>query len=89
MTKTCAASDLGRHRRHLFGRVAGAHDQAAAGALVEVGQAAGEEGQAGAARRPLQPGVEDEQGHHLVGRVEGGQQGGVVGQAQVAPEPED
>ena len=61
----------------------------AAGAVVELGQAAGEEGQAGRARRPLQVRVVDEQGHHLVGRVEGGEQGGVVGQAQVAPEPED
>ena len=47
--------DLGRlhlpgDRFHLRGRRAGTQDQAAVGALVELGQAAGEEGQAGGAR---------------------------------------
>ena len=80
--------DLPGDGRHLLHRVAGAEDEVAPGALVELGQAAGQEGQPGPARGPLQLRVVDEQGHHLVGRVEGGQEGGVVGQAQVAPEPQ-
>ncbi len=86
--------DLGGQPGRLFGGVALAEQQPAAGAAqrgVQVGEATGQEGAAvggveagGGDRR-----VGDEQWEHLVGAGAGGVQGGVVVQAQVLGEQDD
>ena len=89
LTCTPVAPDLPRDARHDVLGAAGQHPQPAVGALLELAQAAVEEGQARRPGRAAQDVVEHEQRQDLVGLVAGGEQGGVVGQAEVTAEPQD
>ncbi len=79
---------VARHPWHDLLRRPGQHAQPSVGALVQLAQAAVEEGQARGAGRAAQRVVEDEQRQHVVGGRLRGLQGGVVGQAQVPSEPQ-
>lgn len=68
-------------------RVARADDEGAVGGVVEVAEAVGQERPAARPRRPLQQRVDDEQRDDLA-LPGGGRQRRVVGQAEVAAEPE-
>ena len=81
--------DLPRHLGHDVDRQPPPHHEPAIRALVEIGQAAGQEGQPGAAGGPLQDRVHHEERDHLVSRRQRRQQRRVVGQAEVPPQPED
>jgi hypothetical protein len=68
---------------------AGEHPQRAAGPLLELAQAPVQEGEPGCAGRPAQGVVEHEQRDDGVAGVARRVQRGVVGQAQVAAQPQD